>query len=408
MPSESSDHPSKLVKPEKLTKFVLDNIACPSDKKQVKYPDEKGDGLYLLVNSAGGKYWRFNYRFAGLRKTLALGTYPEVTLVNARIALSDARKSLSAGEDPSKTRKKVKTAAKRTFRTVAEEWRATKTNCVESTRRKHSEGLELLYKSIGDIPIADLRSGDFSAAVTQIEKKSPSMAIKSRQYAASVVRYSIINNDRAEGAFIDLKDVLKPLKSSRFHSPVGPDERGKIKDIIIAVRNYKKKNFIIGSALNLLFLTFVRPIELVTMKWKDVNEKEWKFVVSKSGTDFVNHIVPLSRQSLKILADLKELTGEDEFVFSSRRTSSGHICRDSLSSTLRDLGFRGVIVPHGSRHFASTLLNEMKFSGDVIEMQLSHRDGSVRGIYNDAKWMDDRIKMMQTWANFLDAQVKKK
>jgi len=72
MPSESSDHPSKLVKPEKLTKFVLDNIACPSDKKQVKYPDEKGDGLYLLVNSAGGKYWRFNYRFAGLRKTLAV------------------------------------------------------------------------------------------------------------------------------------------------------------------------------------------------------------------------------------------------------------------------------------------------------------------------------------------------
>lgn len=394
-----------------LRKFQIDNFKLEPGVDQKKLAD--GQGLHLLVTRKGGKYWRFNYRFAGLFKTLALGTYPEVSIDMARALLADARKKLLAGIDPAKTRKEEKAASlqkARTFDVVSKEWRETKADKAAATVKKIDEGLELLNAELGDEPISELRTKHFVAALEKIEKRSTHMASKCRQYATSVVRYAIRKGDREEGAFVDLKDVLKPLKKKKFVSPIKVSERHKIQDITRAVFKYKEDNLISGSALHMLLLTFVRPIEVVSMRWEDIQKDgtEWKYVVSKSGASLQNHIVPLSTQAQKILADLKPVTGSDEFVFSSTLTSYGYICRDSLSAILRRLGFRGVIVPHGSRHFASTMLNEMKFRADVIEIQLSHRDSSIRGIYNEANWLPERIEMMQTWADFLDAEAKKK
>jgi integrase len=159
------------------------------------------------------------------------------------------------------------------------------------------------------------------------------MAVKSRQNATSIIRYAIQRGYREEGLFIDLKGVLKPIKESHFPSPTEENNLSQVSKIMKSVLLYKKKNIVVGSALNLLLYTFARPIELVCMRWEEIIEKgtEWHYLVSKN--DNQKHIVPLSKQAQNILKELKPITGDKEFVFSSTYAKAGHIHRDKHSAT---------------------------------------------------------------------------
>jgi len=394
-----------------LTKYEIDNAKLADGINQRKIAD--GAGLYLLIKMSGAKCWRFDYAFKGKRKTLALGTYPAVSAAQARIALSEARKSLLNKTDPGATKKEEKCAeavihSGSSFSEVANEWANVKEGALaDSTNRKIRECIDLLADRLGKQSINELRTRHFVEALQEIEKHTPHMAVKSLQNATSIIRYAIQRGYREEGLFIDLKGVLKPIKESHFPSPTEENNLSQVSKIMKSVLLYKKKNIVVGSALNLLLYTFARPIELVCMRWEEIIEKgtEWHYLVSKN--DNQKHIVPLSKQAQNILKELKPITGDKEFVFSSTYAKAGHIHRDTLSKAFRDMGFRDVIVPHGSRHLASTTLNEMKFRSDVIEIQLSHRDSSVRGIYNHARWLPERHEMMQKWSDHLDQQTKK-
>ena len=389
----------------KRPQFTNTTVANAKPGK-ASYKISDRDGLYLLVTPAGGKLWRYDYRFGGKRKTLALGIYPDVLLAIARQRLSVARTNVAAGIDPAVIRAEEKqalvaqAAALITFSEVGEEWRARKSSTwSEATARKATEGLALLGDQIGRVPIVDLKTAQAVEALHAIEKRSKHMARKCRQYVGQVVRYAIRTGKRAEGQFLDLNDVLAPLPESHFPSPV--NENGhRLPELLIAVDKYTNFNSVVGQAIKLLMLTFVRPGEMVGMRWSEIVGNEWKYKVTKVGSD---HIVPLSSQALKILSDMRKITGEKEFVFASVVASEGHISRDSLSKALRSMGFSRVAVPHGMRSLASTTLNEHGFNSDVIERQLTHKEkNAVRAAYNRARYMDERVKMMQWWADYLE------
>lgn len=369
--------------------------------KEFKAYDKQG-GLYLLIKPVGGKYWRFDYRFDGKRKTLALGVYPDISLSEARIRYGDARKMIAHHEDPMQARKEAKEkslANQDTFEVISKEWHERKSESWEdATSRKANEGLALLNKEIGKIQINELRTNQVVEALHTIEKRSPHMAAKCRQFVSAVVRYSIQRGKREEGKFLDLRGVLKALPESHFPSPVGKN-KNELPRVIKLIDEFAERNIVSGSALRLVMLIFVRPGEIAGMKWSEIHSDQWKYWAGKTKTE---HIVPLSKQSQKILKDLKQITGDGEYVFSSAISKARHVHRDSLSKALREMGLGGIVVTHGFRHLASTNLNEAGIDKDVIERQLSHKDSSIRGVYNHAQYMDERTKMMQKWANYID------
>lgn len=391
-----------------MLRNVTINQVKPSDKS-IKLAG--GEGLYLLVMPNGSRYWRYDYRFEGKRKTLAIGVYPRVTIAKAYAEHARAMKMLNDGCDPAGAKAKEKELAKiklETFEDIYKKWYEKKLpEWADATARKWREGMELMRPYIGHIGIADLRPSEIVNMLEQVEKRSPYMSYKCRQFATSIVRYSIQIGARPSGNFVDLRGVLKRIPESHFPSPVNNGVLEKQQQIDAVVGNLLNKidafavRNVSGVALQLQTMFFVRPGELVTMKWSEIKEdvKEWHSYLPKTK---VKHIVPISLQAQRILAKLKESKGDSDYVFASRVSESGHIHRDALSKGLRTLELRGVIVPHGFRHLGSTLLNELGFNRDVIERQLSHKDSSVRGIYNQAQYLPERKRMMQKWADHLD------
>lgn len=390
---------------------MLINTVITNAKPQgrpYKLTDEKG--LYLLVVPSGGKYWRLDYRHAGKRKTLALGVYPEVSLKQAREKRDETRRILADGIDPAALRREKRkipspdaVANTVTFRISAEDWYKRKAETwAEATARKAGEGVALLNEQIGDMPIESMRTFHVVDALHKIEKRSPHMAAKCRQFVQAIFRHAIRRGHRPEGSFLDLKDVLKPLPESHFPAFRKTD----IPKFLKRLEDYGSIQC--RAALKLLLFTFVRPSELVGATWDevDLDVAIWSIPPERMKMRSA-HLVPLARQSVDLLRGLRAVSLRSPFVFPSAYSpATRHMHRDTLSKALREMDFSGIAVPHGFRHFASTQLNEMGFRGDVIERQLAHKDkDAIRAIYNQAQYLDERKEMMQKWADYLDRQT---
>lgn len=382
-------------------------------------PDSKprklfdGDGLFLLVKPDGGKYWRLKFRFGGKEKLLALGVYPKLTLAAARIEAGKARKLLVNGIDPTAERRAIKEAAeaesqvmRNTFERVALEWYEFKrSNWADATVRKAEEALRIdLIPAIGSRPIADLTSPEVVKALQAVEKRSPHMADKARQYCGSIVRYAIRTGKRDDGRFLDLRDVLKPLNEARPATLEAQDLPAFLK----ALENYEGA-LQTRIAVKLLMLTFVRPSELTGAAWAEFNliAAEWRIPAERMKMS-QPHIVPLSSQAVRLLHELHAITGASTYLFPNRHASKSRpMTRDTLSKALRSLGYQGKVTPHRFRTMASTLLNEMGFHSDWIERQLAHKEtNKIRAAYNRAQYMTERRRMMQHWADYLDGMAK--
>jgi len=382
-------------------------------------PDSKprklfdGDGLFLLVKPDGGKYWRLKFRFGGKEKLLALGIYPKLSLAAARIEAGKARKLLTNGIDPAAERRAIKEAVeaesqvmRNTFERVALEWYEFKRpNWADATVRKAEEALRIdLIPAIGSRPIADLTSPEVVKALQAVEKRSPHMADKARQYCGSIVRYAIRTGKRADGRFLDLRDVLKPLNEARPATLEAQDLPAFLK----ALENYEGA-LQTRIAVKLLMLTFVRPSELTGATWKefDLTAAEWRIPAERMKMS-QPHIVPLSSQAVRLLHELQAITSASAYLFPNRHASKSRpMTRDTLSKALRSLGYQGRVTPHRFRTMASTLLNEMGFHSDWIERQLAHKEtNKIRAAYNRAQYMTERRNMMQHWADYLDGMAK--
>ena len=375
--------------------------------KLYRMADEKG--LYLEVAPSGGKLWRLKYRYEGKQKLLALGAYPEVSLKQARMKRNIFRQSLSDGIDPSHLRKADKQSVmdKDSFETVAREWHIKFRNTwSDSHADKTILRLEQkVFPWLGSKNINDITAPEVLTVLRRIESKGHlETAHRVKSICGRVFKYAISTGRAERDPSADLQGALPPTKEKHHASITDPVAIGAL---MRAIQDFTGTS-IVASALKLSPLVFVRPGELRKAEWSeiDLSKAEWRISAEKMKSRVV-HIVPLSRQSVEILEQIKPLTGRDKYVFPSSRTITRPMSENTVNAALRRMGYtQEEMTAHGFRSMASTNLNEQGFNYDWIERQLAHveRNG-VRGAYNYAQYLPDRKKMMQTWADYLDGQA---
>lgn len=379
--------------------------AKPSGKPY-KLFDEKG--LYLLVNEAG-KYWRFDYRFAGKRRTLALGVYDAVSLREARDGRDDARKLLAKGIDPSIERKLAKNGSaerdRNSFEVIAREWFAKySSGWVPSHADRILRRLERdVFPWIGSAPIARITAKELLTVLRRIEKRGAiETAHRANQNCSQVFRYAIATGRGESDPTPALRGALAPVKPEHHASITDPK---KIGALLRALDGYEG-SFVTRSALKLAPLVFVRPGELRKAQWSEFNldDKEWRIPAERMKMRSP-HLVPLSDQAVAILRDLHPLTGNGALVFPGVRSANRPMSENTVNAALRRLGYASEdMTGHGFRSMASTILNEQGWNRDAIERQLAHSErNDVRAAYNYAEHLPERRKMMQAWAHYLDS-----
>jgi integrase len=388
-----------------LTDTALRN-AKPRDSA---YKLSDRDGLYLLVSASGSKLWRFDYRFLTKRKTLALGQYPAVGLADARRGCDEARRLLSQNIDPSEKRKLDKLAmtiaAETTFRVIAEEWllKIEREGRADATMDKNRWLLDLAYAKLGERPIGAITSPELLMTLRKVEARGHYESAKRlRSVCGRVFRYAIATGRAERDPSIDLRGALIAPKVQHRATIIDADAIGAL---LRAIDGYEG-SLIVRTALQLLSLVFVRPGELRHAAWPEFDFEQARWTIPGPRMKMkAPHIVPLSRQTLTILRSLQPMTGDGIYLFPSNRTVTRPISENTLNAALRRLGYgTDDMTSHGFRSMASTRLNEMgRWNPDAIERQLAHGErNAVRAAYNHAHYLQERIEMMQVWADYLD------
>lgn len=371
-----------------------------------------GAGLALLIHPNGSKYWTYRYRYLGKEKSLALGIYPEVTLAEARAKLIDARKLVSDGQDPSEARRAIKRqamiSADNSFEVIAREWMAAKS---PAWTPRYTEFLNNrlekdLFPKLGSRPIKDIGAPELLSVVRHIEKRGAlELANRAMQYCSQIFMYGIATGRLDRNPANDLKGALKThVKKNYAHL-----KEIELPEFLQKLEAYDG-NVQTKLAVKLLMLTFVRTTELRAATWDeiDLDKGEWRISAERMKMRR-GHIVPLSKQAVRLLKELKLLNGQWKYVFPNPHKPIKHMSENAVLYALYRMGYHNRTTGHGFRHTASTILNESGlFKGDAIERQLAHVQGNkVRGAYNHAEYLPERQKMMQWWADYLDAGAKR-
>lgn len=385
--------------------------AKPGDKPY-KLSDEKG--LYLLVNHAG-KYWRMDYRFMGKRKTLALGVYSDVSLARAREKRNDARAVLADGIDPGEHRKEIKQAAKaahaNSFEAVAREWHAMKLKqkWTESTANKTLTQLETyVFPSIGHIPIASVKASQILSTLRKVEAHGIAYtAVRLREVCGQIFRYGVATGRAEDNPAAHLVGALH--KPEVNHRPAITDRRG-FGVFLRELREATGYDAVTRYAAYFALLTFVRAQEFRYAKWDeiDLKAKEWKIPAKrmKTGKALPAHTVPLSKQALALLTELKDLTGYSPYLFPKVKGygNAEVISENTVGKMLNKMGYQGRQCVHGFRASARSILSEQGWSREAMERQLDHKEtDSTVAAYARSEHLPERRKMMQAWADTCDA-----
>lgn len=379
--------------------------AKPTDKS---YRMADGGGMYLEVMPNGSKYWRMKYRIEGKEKRLAFGVYPDVSLALARERRDDARKLLAQGIDPSETKKATKAAttdkAANSFEVVAREWWASHMATKADTHKdKVLRRFELyIFPWLGSKPIADITAPQVLEAIKRIEKLGIlETAHRALQTSGQVFRYAVQTGRAVRDVTADLKGALPPTTVK--HMAAFTDAKD-VAELLRAIEGFKG-SFTVQCALRIAPLLFVRPSELRTAKWADIDldAGEWRYIVSKTKTD---HLVPLSRQAVEILRELHPLSGHGQYVFMGGHSPLKPMSESAINAALKRMGYdtKTQITGHGFRAMARTILHErLNIDPHIIEHQLAHKVPDALGAaYNRTKFIDQRRAMMQQWADYLD------
>lgn len=377
--------------------------------KEKQYKMQDGRGLYLLVTRAGGKYWRYDYRFAGKRKTLALGVYSDVSLADARSIHQEAHQKVNKGIDPAETKKVEKLTrhqvAAESFEAVGREWFAqTMVDKSESYRMRTLRILEKdLYPYLGTRPIASITPPELLAVLRRIEDRGAiDIAHRAKQSAGLIFRYAIVTARAERDPSSDIAGALKSRKKKHYASITDPKQVG---DLLRAIDAYSG-SITVKTALQLSPILFQRPGEIRQMEWSEIDWtiSRWEIPADKMKMR-MPHIVPLSRQALGLLKDLYLHTGRLRYVFPSARGATRALSENGVRTALRTIGYSNdQITPHGFRAMARTILDEvLGLRVDWIEHQLAHavRDPNGRA-YNRTAHLEGRTEMMQKWADYLD------
>ena len=405
----------KIVTP--LTDIQVKN-AKPKEKA---YKLADGGGMYLEVTPTGSKLWRMKFMQANGRESrLAFGTYPEVTLSEAREKRLEARRLIAKDIDPAQAKRKAKeemaTANANTFEKIAREWHTNRLSAWNpSTAKETINRLEKdIFPEIGKLPIASITHPQMIAALRKIEARGAGeIAHRLKSTCARVFSYANQHGIENKNPAADLKDVLKPVKSTHF-AALAPDE---LPAFVAAIRENNARLYLpTRFAIRLMLLIFVRSSELRTTPWSEINLEtgEWiipwqrmkrgKLTVNPDETD---HHVCLSRQGLELLRELHKYTGGGKYLFPNQRDHEKPMSGDAIRMALNRMGYEGKMTTHGFRALAMTTLKEkLGYRHETVDRQLAHaQKDKIASAYDRAQFLDERKKMMQHWADYLDGMM---
>ena len=380
-----------------LTTIACKKARCPEGKPFVRLPD--GKGLFLRVKATGEKLWQLRV-YTPRETTYGLGEFPAVSLAEARTKADKYRKIIKAGGNPIAEKKP------KTFRDVAEAWMKRQQHRWVAKTADKTKGWMVndVFPRIGKLAPDAIEAADVLAILRRIEAAGHhDKAHRVKQAIQRVFAYAIGVGaaKRNPAADINGRDTLTPVVVTHRAAITKPSKFG---ELLRAVDGYQG-DVATREALKLLALTFVRPGELRLMEWAEIDfdALEWRIPASRMKMKS-EHVVPLSKQAVAILRYMQEITGDGRYVFPSIRTRQRPLSNNTLNAALRRLGFsKDEHTAHGFRSSASSMLNEQGFPGDVVELQLAHKErNAVRAAYNRSERMQERREMMQQWADYLD------
>lgn len=374
----------------------------PTDKKE-RYYDEKS--MYLEVTPAGGMYWRLKYRFNKLEKVYSIGTYPEISLANARLKRDDARRQILDGKDPNAVKREQKeiAAGKMTFGAVYSEWLDKKEAewSKGSFERAKSRFENDVLPYIGKRPIADITASELLTVIQRIEKRTVDTAHRALGECGQIFRYGMANGRNNHDPSPALHKAITKRKGKNFAAFTRPAD---LADMLKAFNGFKG-TYTVRCALYLAPMLFARIGELRRAKWAEIDLDAgcWEYYVTKTKQD---HLVPLPRQAIDLLREMKGVNGNSEYVFPGHRSRLLPMSGSAINGALQRLGFdtKEEITGHGFRATARTILRErLGYERDFIERQLSHKTSEIHGTaYDRAMFLEQRMGMMQAWADYLD------
>ena len=385
----------------------------PLNDRQIKHskPKDKpykltdGNGLYLHITPAGGKLWKLDYAIDGKRKTLSIGKYPHLSLVEAREAAENARKMKAQGIDPSQAKQQAKAerqaALLNTFEHIARDWHQ---NNISRWKPNHAQRImryleKDVFPYIGSSPIQELRVAHIKQVLDAITARGVAeTAEKIRQWINKIFNYALML-ERVDGNPASaLVGYIQPQTTE--HMPALPrEELTEFYRRLLQVDAEPQNRL----CLMLLVLCFARNTEIRGGEWKEINwqTKTWTIPASRMKRPR-EHLIPLSDWAMELLQELHQLTGKGRFMFPNRNTISGYISENTLGNILNRIGYKGIATPHGFRSLASSILNEQGFNPDAIERQLAHvEENKIRVAYNRAEYLAERTEMMQWYSNYL-------
>jgi integrase len=379
-----------------------------SRQAEKAYKQSDSGGLHLLVTPAGGKLWRWKYRFRGAEKLMSLGRYPEISVADARERRDAARKQLAHGVDPMAERMAKKAAAiaatEHSFEKIGElwleHWRGNKSARHATTTQNRLKGN--VYPVLGNRPISQIEHMELVALAKGIEARGASdMAKRILQIVGMIFRYGVAHgySKRNPAAEIKPSDILQPTRKTTM----ARIDAKELPALLRAIEVYEGRQ-LTRLAMKLMALTFVITSELIGARWEEFNVegRRWSIPASRMKMQ-APHIVPLSSQAVEVLELLQTLSGDEALVFPGEQSPKKSMSNMTILKALERMGYKGRMTGHGFRGLASTILHEQGYNHEHIELQLAHAPrNEVSAAYNHALYLEPRTRMMQNWADFLD------
>ncbi len=392
-----------------LTALEVKNLTCPEGQKLIKKSD--GNGLYLLVKINGSKLWRMRYRFNNKYQELAFGQYPTIPLSEARNMADQARAQLVQGVNPAeerRARKRVSKEGDRIFGVVALAWWELQEPSWSSDHaKKIKRWITVDMKSFSKLPVDVIDQGHITEIMLLIEadgkrRAAPTILSVINRIFGYALAHRYTRNNPAQG--LPLSDILKPMPKIQHRAAI-------TKPLVLGqlIRDIDKTDsgsYCTVEALKLIPRLFLRPKEIRCLKWEYIDfDRKLLEIPAEDMKRGREHLVPLASQVVEQLRGIQKISGYSQYVFPSQRNSGKPISKNVMTNRLRDLGYGGdVMSAHGFRSTASTILHEQGWGHDVIETQLAHLTGTATSrAYNRSIYLADRTKMMQSWADQLDA-----
>lgn len=371
-----------------------------------------GAGLYLDLTKAGGRYWRMKYRYGGKEKLLALGVYPVVSLKAARDLAGAARKVLQDGADPSELRKAGKAQTQHeainTLKAVALDWLKHQSDRWGTEQKgRILASLEAdIFPALGEKPLASIKTGEVMNAIKKIESRGAGeQAGRVLQRVKAIYRWAMIHERIEVNPMLDLvqSEILKPRQVEHRAAMADSELPGYLAKLAAYDGDYRT-----AQGLRLLMLTATRPGETRGAVWEEFDLDGALWIIPAERMKMRSeHRVPLSRQAVELLRAMQDLNGGEVtgLVFPSPSYRSKPLSENTFNSALARMGYKGTATAHGFRALFSTVANECGWNPDVIERQLAHKErNEVRAAYHRSTYLDDRVKLMQWWADYLDGR----